>query len=329
MRSWGTKWVIVVNQSKIYLEISKQELQVIVTKHFGCRPFQFQILHGGMFNTTYLLTVNDNEKYILRLGPVNRHLLLPFENKLMISEPYFYNLCRQRKIPVPEIVAVDLEKKEIDRDYMITKYIASEPLSAETFSEEDKIALYRSVGFYALQINQITGDGFGRVADVVEGRGFCTWSAYLAHELEEWAQTVVPYRLYAEEEVERIRMLPRKYQQILNAIDKPYLVHADLWEGNILVERADGQYRVAAIIDGDRSLFGDPAFETASGWMINESFLKGYRLPISHDHDAWLRKQIYRLMYAVIDSYVWFVEYDNEENGNNTRAKARELLQTL
>ena len=111
-----------MNSSKLYREASREELRLVVEKHFHTERFQYELLSGGMFNTTYLLSLPGGGKHVLRMGAVNRHLLLPFERDLMRAERYFYSLCRLRGIPVPQVEALELDQRSLGRDYMIRGY---------------------------------------------------------------------------------------------------------------------------------------------------------------------------------------------------------------
>ena len=71
----------------------------------------------------------------------------------------------------------------------------------------------------------------------------------------------VPALIFEEAEYEKIRRIFRETAPYLDEIRIPRLVHTDLWFGNILVSTADGAPRLAAIIDADRALWGDPYFE--------------------------------------------------------------------
>ena len=73
------------------------------------------------------------------------------------------------------------------------------------------------------------------------------------------------------------------HSAVLDAITVPHLIHGDLWYGNILVDR---ERNLAAMIDGDRALFGDPEFELATGWMISDSFLEGYGRGLDMSEEA-------------------------------------------
>ena len=124
--------------SSLYLEISDQELERLVSETLSARLISARILTGGLFNTTYLLDICQKpgdisgqeggdgggaQRVVLRLGPVNRHLLMPFEHRLMEAETEVYALCETNGIPASQVLAVDTSKKLIDRDFMFVRYI--------------------------------------------------------------------------------------------------------------------------------------------------------------------------------------------------------------
>lgn len=319
-----------MSQSKIWKSLTGEELERVIKKHFGAGKVEYRLLPGGMFNTTYLVNlVSRNRKIVLRAGPVNRELLLPFEHQLMQAEFSFYENCRRVGVPVPRVAACDTGKSLLDRDYMITEYIEAVPLSDESVSDEEKEALYEEAGSFAARINGIPGTVFGRVGDAASGKGFSAWSAFLREEVSQWAGKAAEFQVFPESELEKVQAVFRTYTEILDEIHEPKLVHADLWAGNILVSGTSGRRRLAAVIDGDRAIWGDRDFELASGWLVNPAFLKGYGEISVPDEHALLRKKLYMLLYHVIDSYVWQVEYDNMENSLSEKEKVRQLLAEL
>jgi len=113
----------------------------------------------------------------------------------------------------------------------------------------------------------------------------------------------------------------------LDEIKEAHLVHCDLWTGNILVKDYNSKNpKVAAIIDIDRALFGDIDFDFANPWIINESFLKGYGIKLKDSPEKIIRKNIYRLIYHLIESYVWKVQYNNPDISDREKIKALKLI---
>lgn len=319
-----------MSDSSLYQELTQTQLGEIVEKHFKVNQFDYSLLQGGMFNTTYLITLSKTEqKYVLRMGPINRHLLLPFEENLMNGETYFCNLCNAQNIPVSTVVACDTERQTIDRDYMLVDYIQSAPLSSLTLSPTQKSAIYEEVGFYTAQIHAISGNQFGRLSHTVHSKGYAKWSEYLKAEVSEWASLVEKTDIFTKEDIERIKQLYVVHTDILDEITQPHLIHADLWEGNILICGDDDHYKVGAIIDGDRAVWGDIDFEFASGWMINDEFMRGYGSHLDMSDKHVLRRKLYSLIYNLLDTYVCLGEYNNEASSLANKNSALKLLNDL
>jgi fructosamine-3-kinase len=88
---------------------------------------------------------------------------------------------------------------------------------------------------------------------------------------------------------DRIGTLMHRHDGVLDAVDRPALVHFDLWDGNAFVEQApDGHWRVTGLIDGERAFFGDPVAELVSLGLFREladapEILAGYGIELTDD----------------------------------------------
>lgn len=317
--------------SKIYKELKKEELNKIIENYFGIGiKFKERLISGGLFNTTYYIEIpEENKKVILRVGPVNRDLLMPFELNLMKGEEYVYKLCENNKIPCSNVLLCDTEKKIINRDYMMVEYVDSKALSEIKISEDIENKLYYEVGQHISKLHSITSEKFGRVYDVSEDNGFSLWSEYLIDEVSKLSNKIRKFNIFDEEQLELFKSCIYKYKEILDEVKTPHLVHGDLWAGNILVENKNNNFNIAAIIDADRAIFGDIEFEFANPWITNKHFIKGYGKELSNDTKSEIRKKIYSLLYSLIDSYVWYVEYDNNELGLENKEKSLKLVKEL
>lgn len=303
--------------SKLYKELDEKELVNIIENYFGKNSkFDAKLISGGLFNTTYYINItSSNKEIILRVGPVNKHLVLPFEENLMKSEEYVYKLCNENNIPCSNILLCDTDKKIINRDYMIVEYIKSKPLSEIKVSDETKNNLYEELGKYASTLHSIKSNQFGRAYDVLSGNGFDLWSDFLLSEIINIEYKAKKFNIFEYDDINSFKLLINKYKNIIDEVKVPYLIHGDLWAGNILVKEDNENYYVCAIIDADRAIFGDIDLEMASPWIINEHFIKGYNKELSNDEKSLIRKNIYKLLLLLIDTYVWIIEYDNLEYG--------------
>lgn len=309
-------------KSSVFKELTKQELSEIVVAQFHTNQFSCSLLSGGMFNTTYLLEV-DCKKYVLRVGPVNRHLLVPFEQGLMEAENLFNNLCKKQNIPTSNVVACDTSRKIVDRDYMIVDYIESTALCL--VNDLSKDSFYQQVGSYAKEIHAITNNKFGRLSSIIGGESYDKWSDCLIDEMKKITSICLEFNFITRKEKEDFDNTYIQYKDLFDEIVTPNLTHCDLWEGNILVNGSD----VVAIIDGDRSFFGDVDMEFASGWMINEHFIKGYGQPVKQDKNSVLRRKLYSVLYNLTDAYVWQNEYNEPENSKINKMSAFKMLREI
>ncbi|MBO5069290.1 MAG: phosphotransferase [Roseburia sp.] len=317
--------------SSLFREVSATELDAIISDAPHTKVESYRLLTGGLFNTTYLVDTTEHGRIVLRIGPVNRHLLMPFEHRLMEAEQQVYALCSKRGIPVSEVLALDISKKIIDRDYMIVRYIPSQPMNEAKLMPEEQAQICREIGKATARMHEITAPRFGRIVDVSEGKGFSKWSDCLLDELQQWESVAAAIDLFTEKDRMQVREIFGQALPYLNEIKTPCLVHTDLWFGNVLVRNNGASQEFAAIIDADRALWGDPEFEfSAIGWMQNdEHFWEGYGRRLSADNPGLIRRGIYRLLSRLWNSYVFMREYNEPETAYEQRAEAYEQMEEL
>lgn len=313
-------------QSRLYLELTEPELRAIVASVFPDDTLQTcHLLSGGLFNTTYRV-VTDRHDAVLRMGPVHRELLLPYEHNLMAAEVLTDKLCLENGIPASTVLHLDTSKAVIDRDFMVVERIDSVPLSDPSVPEEQKAALLRECGRLVRKLHSIRGKQFGRLTKVVAGQGFDHWYDAMESEFLDVLTKAEEYRVFPPDLRERVLAFLRQRKTALSALPEPRLAHCDLWAGNILVRQNNGRYSVCAIIDGDRAMFGDPALDIATGWISTPEFLEGYGEDSPQDENAQTRSQVYALFFALQDAYIWKIEYELEDIFAENLRRLAEML---
>lgn len=307
--------------------LSAEDINRIANKHFSKNIAEYKLLKGGLFNTAYLIELeSSSEKYVLRVEPRNREKLLPFEHNLPEAENYICELLEKNGIPSNRVVASDFSERIIDRKYMIFSYIDGIVLSDKLIQKKNAPNLYEQVGKITREIHELRGEYYGRVSDSFRGVTYSSWSDFIFSELSELETACVENKVISAKAFERIRALFKDGKKYFDSVTEPCLVHSDLWAGNVMVNNE--QSEVLAVIDTDRCVFGDPDFDLAAPWMINENFLRGYG-GVCNTEERKIKLLYYNLFYAIIDAYVWKVEYNSFLNYRKSLKNVKRLVKEI
>lgn len=301
--------------SKIYKEISKQEIEKIIIDLYGSKSklLSAEILKGGLFNTTYLLhTDQDKEGLVLRVGPVNKHLLYNFEKDMMAAEPLFHKMLQDNGIPTSKVLKFSPENAVIDRDYIVIEYLQTIPMNHESLNNVDISYVNEEVGRLTDRIHQIKSDKFGWLRQDNWGL-YNKWSDFICAFGAESADKAEEYDLFSKAEIEQFSSIIEANKTVLDQITVPNYVHFDLWQGNVLLSKDKDVYKVAAIIDLDRTIFGDKYWDLSTPWIVNDAFLKGYKNQPEKTAEYKVREHIYKLLFGFLSSYVCLIQYDDKD----------------
>lgn len=318
-----------IETSRIARPLTGEEVRLVAERHFpGQKIARFTALKGGLFNNTVRIDFENAGSVVLRAGPVRPDLLLPFELHLMAAEAEVDRLCAAAGVPCSEVLALDTEKTLLGRDYMVVRCIDSLPLCDPAVPAEAKPALYREVGRLMARFHRITGPAFGRVYDVTHENGCAAWADALLRELGELRECLLSAHVMEAAALDEIGAAFAE-NRALFAVEKPALIHTDLWEGNILVrQNADG-WEVAAIIDGDRAYFGDPDYDFAILWISAADFYAGYGKTPSDSPVRQKKLRFYRVLHCLTDAYVWHEEYQNPQACREKLEEAASYLREI
>lgn len=321
------------DKSLLFRAEPEEKLRKAAQRYLGEDMTAAHILSGGLFNTTYRLET-QTRTVILRLGPVNRHLLLPYERGLMAAEGDILNLLKRKGIPTSHILLLDCARELFDRDVMVVEALDAVSMSTLELDPDTEHRLCREAGALTAKIHSMTAGElpvlpdkpYGRYANVITGQGCTTWKDAILLELKQWCAMAENVSLFTKEECDRIETVFHSCSHLLDRVTEPRLVHGDLWYGNILV---DEKRNLAAVIDADRAYFGDIEFEFATGWMISDSFLDGYGRTLDMSDDAVMRRRLYKLLLNLEDCYILCCEYGNPEEGKNLKQRILEEIRQM
>ncbi|MFR2660485.1 MAG: phosphotransferase family protein [[Clostridium] leptum] len=210
-------------------------------------------------------------------------------------------------IPSSKVVACDTSGRVIDRDlYMLVDISPVFPFDDSVPKGEKTVCMNRLAD---MPLAQITGPAFGRLARrkaIPHGTTFTGG--------DRAAGTGMPALLdIFKGEISQIMEILWKYRAFWGKVEIPPFVHMDLWDGNILVQpspEGDG-FQIAAIIDGDRALYGDPDYDFSTPWISREAFFRGAGREKPDPAEPGEKAMIYQMLIAASDAYICQVEYNN------------------
>jgi aminoglycoside phosphotransferase (APT) family kinase protein len=214
-----------------------------------------QELGGGSYNNTYLVHINGMQPVILRVGP---HPTRQFriERNVMRNEHASLPFLAPISPLLPRILMADFTHQIIERDYLFQTYMEGEQWERimNTLTSEEKKALWKQLGKITRKIHTVQGQHFGN--SILDSH-FSFWSLAVM----DWLTSIIHDLEEARLDTTDVRSLldiAAKNQRHLDEITRPQLLHGDLWTVNILVRRGEEGPQIVAVLDSDRTSWGDP-----------------------------------------------------------------------
>lgn len=233
----------------------------------GLRP-----LSGGTYNTVEELVLTDGSRYVLKVPPPPTAPGLRHERRLLVSEAEFYRAAAEADVPVPRVVAVG--------PHLLMTACPGEPWDG-TLTAAERTVLRRELGRQVARLHRVTGPGFGYPSGAL-GPLAADWRTAFVTMLDAVLDDARRYRPRLPRPVDVVARTLRAAHDALDEVTVPCLVHFDLWQGNILVDRLAGEARIGGLIDGERMFWGDPLADFVSLALLGDigkdrAFLTGYR----------------------------------------------------
>lgn len=260
--------------------ISYRIIKLLITKGLGrgAKVIRAKPIRGGLFNTSYKVELADKSAVVLRVAPPKDKKLLGVEKQLLNREAHIYQYLKGIDMPVPKLLFPDFSRKMINRDYLISEFKEGHTAyyHQRYLTKQEMEHIYRELGEYAREIHSLEN----------KEQWFGYPPPFARH--KKWSDFITQYVLSLEEDLQghlylglsnkySLSGIVRKMVPQLDEVKTPKLIHGDLWLRNILIRKQQGLYQISAILDWDRSLWGDPYFE----WILygtdpNQSFWKAY-----------------------------------------------------
>lgn len=269
--------------TKVRLEPA--EVQDLVARALGgaARVVSACELRGGTFNACWSVTLANGGKRVLKVAPPPALPLLRYETDLLRTEVGFYARAAAAGLPVPEVVAADFTRTACPSDYFVMTRLPGRPLLdvRRRLSRQEHAGVRRQLGRAAARLAAVSRMGSHGYDPLGAGSSRATWRAAFEAMLGNLLADAARWRVRLPRPAAEFSALVAAHAAALDAVDTPHLVHFDLWDGNVFVERAAGEPRLSGLIDGERAFWGDPLFELPSLALFgeiegDEAFLLGY-----------------------------------------------------
>lgn len=230
-------------------------------------------LPGGTYNTVEELRLADGTRYVLKIPPSATVPGLSHERGLLSSEAEFYRAAATVGVPAPEVVTAG------ERRLLMT-YCPGTPWGDLETGEH--AVLRKELGQLVARLHSVTGRGFGYPSGAL-GPLAPDWRTAFTTMYDAVLGDARHYDAWLPCPVDEVARTAKTAYDALDEVTVPRLVHFDLWQGNILVERPDGTApRIGGLIDGERMFWGDPLADFVSLALLadikqDEDFLSGYQ----------------------------------------------------
>lgn len=194
-------------------------------------------LGGGTYNSVFRVSAREGE-FVLKVSPGDQPGLT-YERHLIRTEALFCTLA-SKVAPVPEVVYAD-------DTALLATCLPGEPVLGR--SGVDRPLLRRQLGEATRAVHEVTGPGFG-------------YPQLGLHDTWTWAFFGMFDAVLADARRYGVPLPTAdlaRHAKAFDEVDRPALVHFDLWDGNVLADAG-----LTGLVDGERAFWGDPVAEFVS-----------------------------------------------------------------
>ncbi|MFI6763385.1 phosphotransferase family protein [Micromonospora sp. NPDC050417] len=260
-------------ESLTKLRVTETELDALVRRGFGpdARIAQWRELTEGHYNVAYAIQLADGADLVLKIAPPPGLKLLSHEVDLMRTEIDFFRRARAGGVAVPEVVFADTERDLVGSDFVFLSRIDGVALNTvrDTLSPTGLAAVRAQVAAETAHLHTITGPAYGyplRNSRSWQPTWRMAFEAMVRDILDDALRLGTRLPIGVDEIGARLRRA-----DLLDQVDRPALIHFDLWDGNVFVlPDGVGGATVTGLIDGERAFYGDPVAEFVSMTLLRD-----------------------------------------------------------
>ncbi|MGW4467368.1 phosphotransferase family protein [Micromonospora sp. NPDC004704] len=252
-------------ESLTKLRVTEAELGVLVRRGFGpsARIERWHELTEGHYNVAYAIRLADGADLILKIAPPPALKLLSHEVDLMRTEVEFFRRAGAAGVAVPEVVFADVDRDLVGSDFVFLARIDGVALNTvrDDLTPAGLAAVRAQAAAQTARLHTITGPAYGyplRNSRTWQPTWRAAFGAMVQDILDDALRLGTALPIGADEIGDRLR----RHFDVLDEVDRPALVHFDLWDGNVFVlPDGTGGATLTGLIDGERAFYGDPVAE--------------------------------------------------------------------
>ncbi|WP_026925236.1 phosphotransferase family protein [Glycomyces arizonensis] len=249
-------------------QLSRADVEALVRDRLGgdLQVVAHEEFKDGFFNAAHAVTLADGRDLVVKVAPDPELKLLRYEVDLMATEIECFERAGAAGVPMPRLWHTDAVGGVMIMDRL--KGI-SLPKAKERMSGPELLALRREIGALSARLNTADGERFGYPRK--SGRtGSDSWAASFMAMMDDLLADADEFDAPLPRPAAEIRRIVAAHRPLLDAVERPALVHFDLWDGNIFVEPGESGWRVEGFIDGERAFYGDALAELVSLLFVSD-----------------------------------------------------------
>ena len=226
-----------------------EDAAVAVRSKLGLQAAEVRRFLTGLCHHVFSVTASDEQKFVVRIGT-------PATKRFLEGGIYWNQVLRPIGVPLPKILAVDLEPLEIQFPFVILERLPGTDLGLiyQTLSSPEKLGIVSELVRIQKEVSKLPeASRFGYAYSYSEPPEHQSWAvvvlAILGRARQRMSRSDHPGFSY----VERATRILGRHESYFAAI-RPGAFLDDTTTKNVLVD----QGKLSGVVDVDQLCFGDP-----------------------------------------------------------------------
>jgi aminoglycoside phosphotransferase len=227
---------------------SRQDAAIVVRSRLGLEPAEVRRFLTGLCHYVYSVTASDRQKFVVRIATTST-------KRLLAGGIYWNELLRPMGVPLPRILAANLEPSEIRFPFVVLEQLPGSDLYQiyQTLTSPEKLEIVSEVVRIREKVSVLPeAHGFGFAYSYSESPGYRSWKAAVLGILERAQKRMSHSGHPGVAYVPRARQALGRYETYFAGV-RPVPFLDDTTTKNVLVD----QGRFTGVVDVDQLCFGD------------------------------------------------------------------------